>query len=399
MLSPAQPYPNAAQTAAQGPANRRIDEIEFLRAVAIIYTMVAHATVLFGWYGAAIDGFQRSFNLGSGVDLFFVISGFVITRSFLRRPARERGGFGSAAFPFWIRRAFRILPAAWFWLAFSLIGAAHFYTIGVYTNYAAVYSDARAAFFQVANFHGWFCGLNMAVCADGGIPNGIYWTLSLEEQFYFLFPLTMLLLPRKFLVPVLATVALAQMSLVRTSGILVLIRCDGLIVGVLLALASELPAYQKFEPRFLARPALRLTFFYAMLIGIAFFSAQNFQPTARGHGLALAAVIGGLWVFVASFDKGYAFPKSQLDPILMWIGSRSYALYLCHFSAYCVTQEMWFRLGRLGLSSTANFRYSISAAVLLFVFAEGTYRYIEMPFRRMGYRVAADIARIEQPVI
>ncbi|HKA76443.1 MAG TPA: hypothetical protein VKD19_04995, partial [Pseudolabrys sp.] len=110
-------------------------------------------------------------------------------------------------------------------------------------------------------------------------------------------------------------------------------------------------------------------------------------------GYGLLALVTGFWLFVASFGRGYAMPPGFANSITMWIGSRSYSLYLCHFSAYCATRELWFRLGHLGIDERADVRYAITAGCLLFIFAEATYQFIERPSRLKGRKIAEQLEK------
>jgi len=370
---------------------KRLVDIEFLRAVAILYTLAAHLPVIM--MGSQITAFEGHFYLGSGVDLFFVISGFVITRSFLAHfgGAVPHGNLLQIALPFWTRRLFRIFPAAWFWLGASLFAVAFLNRSGNFGVLRDVWGDARAGFLQFANLHMWQCyDLKTAVCANGGVPDGQYWTLSLEEQFYLLFPIVMVLTPRRALVWVLLGVAAVQI-LSAPTGFWLWFRSDGFVVGVLLGLASEHPFYSRLAPAFLADRRAR----WAAFVVLGF--AIGWLPTSSiwlPHGMLTLAC--GLWVFIASFGKGYAIPTHALHSIWMWFGSRSYSLYLCHFCAYCAANEFLFRIGWLYYPSFENIRTLpgiphtlFVAGCFLYVFTEATYRLIETPLRRRGYHVAA----------
>jgi peptidoglycan/LPS O-acetylase OafA/YrhL len=85
-------------------------EIEYLRAIAVLLVVFAHADALFP---------QSGIGQWTGVDLFFCISGYVITRSFQEYfdEAIAEGRWWAAARAFWVRRIFRLAPSAWLWLA------------------------------------------------------------------------------------------------------------------------------------------------------------------------------------------------------------------------------------------------------------------------------------------
>jgi peptidoglycan/LPS O-acetylase OafA/YrhL len=98
----------------------RIEEIDMLRGVAIIITVIAHSKLLFLWSPPWLLWIHENFLFGNGVDLFFVISGFVVTRSLLDRFLDWPTFFLEYRF-FIIRRFWRLAPAALFFFIFYLI--------------------------------------------------------------------------------------------------------------------------------------------------------------------------------------------------------------------------------------------------------------------------------------
>lgn len=97
-------------------AGRRIDDIEVLRGIAVAITFYAHVGAsLFVWGDSTHKFLLQYLDFWAGVDLFFVISGFVIARDLLPRlrTAINTQDFWRITIAFWIRRAFRILPSAW----------------------------------------------------------------------------------------------------------------------------------------------------------------------------------------------------------------------------------------------------------------------------------------------
>jgi peptidoglycan/LPS O-acetylase OafA/YrhL len=105
----------------------------------------------------------------------------------------------------------------------------------------------------------------------------------------------------------------------------------------------------------------------------------------------LLAVICAITVFIGSFDKGYTFPDCQLKKVLIYVGTRSYALYLAHNPSYFATREI-FR--RIYPDAVFDHRFILPfvcvAAILSFGAAELTFRFVETPLRRLGRKKAAE---------
>lgn len=105
-------------------------DIEFLRAAALLMILFQHAEVLVSGSHQLYWNIRDHLNLWGSVDLFFCVSGFIITRGLIQTyppgPGEERYlisrrlGWKHTAFAFWVRRAWRLWPAAWLWIMLSL---------------------------------------------------------------------------------------------------------------------------------------------------------------------------------------------------------------------------------------------------------------------------------------
>jgi len=157
-------------------------DIQGLRAIAVILVILAHASV---------PGFGGGY---VGVDVFFVISGFVITNLLLRQPRRHiRGNLAH----FYARRIRRIVPAATLTLVATTFAA--YFLLG--TNFVPqLLGDVRWASLFSANFRLIHTGSNYFI--PGVAPSLVthYWSLAVEEQFYLFFPLVVFSLT--WLVPI-----------------------------------------------------------------------------------------------------------------------------------------------------------------------------------------------------
>ena len=99
----------------------RNEQIEILRGLAIIYVLITHYQIV-GYYFNYADHLPWLYGngeFGIGVDLFFVISGFVISSTLMQPHNTSGASRRNSVLAFWIRRIFRLLPTAWLWLAIT----------------------------------------------------------------------------------------------------------------------------------------------------------------------------------------------------------------------------------------------------------------------------------------
>lgn len=370
-----------------GSPGGRIDDIEVLRAVAIILVIVHHLKYnLFHWKSQPLWFFSDWFGSGRGVDLFFVISGFVIARGLLPQLQAAAGTrqFLRATMGFWIRRFWRIVPAAWTCIAVSLTLVFWFNDSGALGTIKGNLIAAAGAVFNVANY----TFRHLFGHAELSNILFVHWSLSLEMQFYLLFPLIVLLATRRFLVPFLILLAAVQLVLT-TSGTSVF-RSEALSIGVLLAIWSTHPSYRRYEPAVLKHAPLglvTLVLIYAALVVLGGHSTAFPGPRRT----SLAAPVCMLAVFIASYDLNVLVASQVPRKVMLWIGSRSYSLYLWHILAFAVTREIYFRFGNwplYGMSDAAIVVYTEVGIGLCLLLAEASYRLIEVPLRRRGRRIA-----------
>jgi peptidoglycan/LPS O-acetylase OafA/YrhL len=328
-------------------ARHDIPEIDGLRAAAVGVVIMSHFVVSYFPNG------------GIGVDLFFVISGVVITRSLLL----DRERFGAISLSnFYLKRVFRIMPALWVLIAATLIA-------GAITGRSQIWY-AAAAFASLMNWGralGWF---------DNGGSLAHAWSLSIEEQFYLLWPCALILLLKAKRGTTLSVVAGLAISIALwrtalTASDVNIMRIyngldshsDGLMLGCLLTLWGKPP------PRWLSAawpvPAAILSFL-VLSAGMS-----------EGYPLALRWLlipIMSAWiVYVAMGPRTFLHPLLRLGPV-QWGGTRSYSLYLWHYPIlyFLGPWIIWFPAKVLVM------------LVLTVIAAEASYRFVEQPFQRRG---------------
>lgn len=273
-------------------------EIQALRGIAVALVVIAHL-----WPAILPGGFV-------GVDVFFVISGFLIT-SHLVREIDRRGRVDLAAF--WARRARRILPAALTVLV--LCGLA---TVAIVpeTRWPQFLGEIRASALYVENWRLASSAVDYFAAGDAPSPVQHYWSLSVEEQFYLVWPL-LLLAGRKALVYVIGGVALLGVaySVQRTATdpaaayFVTTTRVWEFAAGGLLALAPE----QR------PRPVVAALGLVAIAVAAVFYGSGTPFP-----GIAAALPVAGALAVIL------ARAPITFRP-LVFLGGISYSVYLWHW--------------------------------------------------------------------
>ena len=343
--------------------------IDAMRALAVL--------AVFG-YHAGLDWLPGGF---LGVDVFFVISGYLIT-SLLLREFRSTDHIELGRF--WPRRARRLLPAVGVLIAVAMIVSA----IAEPDRIDQIRGDALASLFYFANWH--FIFDHTSYFEQFGRPSLFthLWSLSVEEQFYLFWPLIfaggMKLFGRKRLL--LGVLAGAVGSVVLAWVLFdpghdasrVYYGTDthavGLLAGVALALVwspTQLRTHRSFGP--LAGPTLDALGVIALGYLILSFVHVHDYDLALWHG-------GYAWIAIATavLLAALAHPAARLGtvlgrPALLWLGLRSYSFYLWHWPVLAMTRPGV----DVNLPRSILIPLQLLACLLL---ADLSYRFVELPF-------------------
>lgn len=330
-------------------------EIDGLRALAVLAVVLFHTHV---------PGFSGGF---TGVDIFFVISGFLIT-SILRRELQE-GNFSVARF--YERRVRRIFPALFLVLAATL-GLACWLQLPVELSNTGTSLVATALFF--ANYH--FMGdTGYFATAAHNKPLLHMWSLAVEEQYYVVFPLLLAALWRwrpRHLRPALALLTLASflyaVILVQRSPDAAYYsapaRAWQLMIGSMLALTHIQPPRSAAAADAAGGIALAL-----VLLPVALYD----QSTPFPGWAALAPTLGTALLLWSSQQVGGVQAVLRWPP-LRGIGLVSFSLYLWHWPVL-LFHNAW--SGRP--PSAPETAFLLSLTVLL---AWASWRWVEQPFRQ-----------------
>ncbi len=306
----------------------RFPALDGIRGIAIVLVMGAH-----GFYGRLYGGF-------AGVDLFFVLSGFLITRVLLQDDTTLSG--------FYIRRAQRLLPAlacALVMVGFLWSGPGFWRALAPATLYYAN---------LIASVHPERMGMLLHT-----------WSLSTEEQFYLIWPVTLLVLCGRLRWQMVAVAAIGC-ALLRASlhvawptafGVFSpLTKIDALLAGGALALAPRRPQLRGAAWLFLAAlPAFALL----MTDKSQFYFVVGAPLISVG---ALSLICEATAASNSPVERALSFGP------LVWVGRRSYGLYLYHFPIFIATERLRVPHSLSNFAFVTFLRVTLSIAAAYFSF-------------------------------
>ncbi len=352
--------------AGTAPGDRRFrPDVQGLRAVAILLVVLYHASIP-GLSGGYV-----------GVDVFFVISGFVITGVLLR----ERTSTGSTSIrAFYGRRARRIIPAATLVIIATVV--ATFIFVGSATGWTTAVDGKWASVF-LANFH--FAGTATNYLASQSPPSPLqnYWSLAVEEQFYIVYPTAFL---------VVAALMTRVPLRVRLGALLGATIVSSYVLSIVMTASNPSAAY--FSP-FTRAWELAL----GGLLAVTSDSLRRLGPlvAAGASWLGLGAIVSSAFVFTSAtaypgslvvvpvlgsalvIAGGTAQPPYGAEVALrlrpfQLLGLVSYSLYLWHWPILTIAAQ---RDGKTTLPVGENLGLLILGLALAVV----TYRLVENPIR------------------
>ncbi len=351
-----------------------IPGLDGIRAIAVLGVLLYHADLDF-----IPGGFL-------GVDVFFVLSGFLITSLLLEQYQRS----GRINFKvFYLGRIRRLFPALIALLLVVAIACAFFYRDAAGRSL----SDIIASTFYVNNW--WYVIGDQSYFDFIARPPMLkhLWSLAIEEQFYFVWPAIAFLIMRKWQRRGILWFSLA-FALASTAWMFYLSNANGypeladpsrvyfgtdshamgLLIGAALA-AVWRPGRMQAKINPTARVLLNLTGVLALAGLIGFYAfVGEFTPWLYRGGFLLLAGIVAILIAMTTHPASWLGPLLGRQP-LRYIGQRSYGLYLWHWPIYAVTRpELDIAVDGLSLL--------VLRLGLTFGAAELSYRFLEMPIRR-----------------
>jgi peptidoglycan/LPS O-acetylase OafA/YrhL len=337
-------------------------DLEGLRGVAILLVLLFHADLL-GVTGGFI-----------GVDVFFVLSGFLITGLLLRE--RERSGRISLR-DFYARRARRILPAAAVVLVATLAAA---WFVLAPLDLVSLAGDAVAVALSVGNIHFAINATDYFAAEAPPSPLLHYWSLGVEEQFYLIWPALLIAAMRFGRPRTSAAVALAIVTVVSCLAAVVLTgpaqawaffslgtRAWQLALGGLLA-ALAVPLAR------LPRKALAPVGWFGLAGIVA--AAFLYDSSMAYPGVAALLPALGAAAVVAAGEGRLSVGRLLATRPLRFLGRISYSLYLVHWPLFVLPAAA------LAIGETLSLEVRLGLTVVAIVLGWASYRWVEEPIHR-----------------
>lgn len=371
-MTPTNP-PTSPETGTAAPF--RVAGLDGIRALAVATVVVFHL-----FPGTLVGGYL-------GVDIFFVVSGFLITTLLLR----ERDATGRISLRgFWVRRARRLLPALGVLLlvgstAALFVGGDVLVGLGTQVLGAATFSS------------NWLFIAAGSSYFDETVPEVFrnLWSLAVEEQFYVVWPLLVVVLlvrlPRwgKLLaIGALAVASAVWMGLAYSpvDPTRVYYGTDTHAFGLALGAFAAVLLLGRVMSGRVTRWALGLGggLAIAALVALAFVLAGDLELAYRG-GLALVAVLSAVAIAALLVPGSPVARALDVAPV-RWVGVRSYGIYLWHWPVFVLLGSALPTWPREGLEGAALGGIALALTLLA---AALSYRFVEQPIRRHGFRDSA----------
>jgi peptidoglycan/LPS O-acetylase OafA/YrhL len=359
----------------------RVPALDGVRGLAILWVMLFHMAVV-APVGLAAEAWQAIAGYGGlGVDIFFVLSGFLITGVLLQ--SRQRPNYFRN---FYARRALRIFPLYYAVVLFALVILPHVTTVS-------------AAKFQIATRDAiwyWLHLSNFAIARRGAFVHGILdvsWSLSIEEQFYLIWPVVVLLTSaRRLRLICLALVLLSCCSriILTSRGVnsvavytLTFCRLDGLSIGALTALYTRALPSSELRRILPGISALALVVACLTLYPTQAPAIRLVDVGLRNTAIALVTASA----IIASLVPSRTLVTVLCASPLRMLGRFSYALYLFHYPLMAALRDTILKPAGmplvLGSSLPAQLAFDLVTIAVSILAAVGSWHAYEKWFLRL----------------
>jgi peptidoglycan/LPS O-acetylase OafA/YrhL len=369
----------------------RIPELDGLRGVAILLVILLHyvSDSTGGGFGSVLYRFRAIFRLGwCGVDLFFVLSGFLIGGILL--DARDSPRYFQT---FYVRRAYRILPIYYVWVTLYIVVNTSFehWRDSPLSVDPAILNHLPLYYLFAQTFQ------PLLVGTVGAYWMGVTWSVAIEEQFYLIAaPMVRFLREPHFVCALVSTIFLcpflrllviaewpSQLNLIY---VFMPCRADSLAIGMITAVLWKDPGHR----RWLANHSKQLSAAaLSLLAGIPVFIKWFPSPYTR-----FAALVEYQWLafmfacllLISLLDKQSVMARAMRLGFLGHIGQLSYCIYLIHLPILAIAHAVLLGSPVHRIDTFSGIGVTILAAGITFTAASLSWAFLESPLIRRGHQ-------------
>ena len=358
------------------PAGKKgyVSSLDGLRALAVLFVLAYHMKVPFVSGGL------------SGVTVFFVLSGFLITSLLLVEFSNKK----TIDLPhFWLRRVKRLFPA----IVLVIFTSAAVFTVFNHELLTKMRPDILSSLLFFNNWHQIFQNISYFDALGAPSPLTTFWSLAIEEQFYLIWPPVLLLLltlkfDKKFIMGLVGAVAC-------TSAVLMFVlfdpagdpsrvyygtdtRCFSLLIGALLAFVWPVKGLgfkqdvQLSETNRIKLNVAGIVSFCGLVLLLTF--TNGFSPFLYRGGMILISILTAVLIANIVHPCSILTPIFS-NPVCSWIGTRSYGIYLWHYPILLL-------LIPRNIADNAPVWLLIVFLAVTFIVSELSYRFVENPIRK-----------------
>ncbi len=358
---------------------KRIPELDGLRGIAILLVISFHYinNQLFHSENIIGKALGKATSFGwVGVDLFFILSGFLIG-TVLIRSKNSKNYFST----FYIRRIVRIIPNYFLLIIIFLILTAIPYFS---SNYFLTGNNILPAWSYFAMMHNIYMALQNNM---GNVAMSVTWSIGIEEQFYIIFPFIVYFLKDKWL-PFLMTACIVLAIIFRMQFhnwippyVLLHCRMDAISFGVLVAWFNYHYDLKEAVDKFY-KPLILIMVLDILICAFLYYKYAdlgNIRNTLFGIFFSISLVIA----LTRSNSLYAAFLRNN---ILRWVGSISYSLYLFHYMILGILHHLFGNTNGIGIANLKDVIITVLALISSLLFSYFLFRRLETPMVNFGKR-------------